>query len=330
MSWYDYVPGVSNIAGIAKGDPLQTVIGPGAAIARKAGLTPSTPNLSGVQQAQTNAFGVQNALAAQRDAYRGQYNPRTEGTLNGQGLDTINSLRAAAAGQVPSAAEIQLRNQAAKNAANSFGVAAALQGRSPAGALHQALVSNAGTQAQTNSDAAALRAQEMATARGQLVGAIQGQQQNELGQRQTDTTQTGNLLQGQIGALNAGTTAAVGNANAQAQAAAAKNAFTGSLINTGVTAGLLSDEREKTDIHHVDLEGLAKALEPFRFKYKDPENGPGERVGIMAQDAEKGGPAGRAMVRTMPDGAKGLDLGNAVGTALAMAAEALKRTRKAA
>lgn len=28
MSWYDYIPGVSNAAGIIKGDPLQAIGGP--------------------------------------------------------------------------------------------------------------------------------------------------------------------------------------------------------------------------------------------------------------------------------------------------------------
>ncbi len=28
MAWYDYVPGVSNVAGAVKGDPLQAIAGP--------------------------------------------------------------------------------------------------------------------------------------------------------------------------------------------------------------------------------------------------------------------------------------------------------------
>ena len=286
---------------------------------------------SGIKQAQANAFGVEDALAKERAAYRGQYNTRTNATLGGAGMDAITQLQQAATGAVPSAAEIQLRNQAARNAANSFGVASALQGRSPGGALHQALVNNAGAQAQTNSDAAALHANEMANARGQLVGAIQGQQQNQLGLRQGDITQQGNLLSGQTSALNAGTSAATGLANANATNAAAQNQATAGALGIlgGVTNKLISDEREKTNVHRVDLDGLAKALEGFRFRYKDPANGTGERVGVMAQDAEKGGPIGRAMVRNV-GGTKALDTGNAVGAALAMAAEALKRTRKAA
>jgi hypothetical protein len=48
----------------------------------------------------------------------------------------------------------------------------------------------------------------------------------------------------------------------------------------------------------------------------------------MAQDAQKGGPMGRGMVSKGTDGVLRLDAGNMLGAALAMSAEALRRTRK--
>jgi hypothetical protein len=47
----------------------------------------------------------------------------------------------------------------------------------------------------------------------------------------------------------------------------------------------------------------------------------------MAQDALKGGPAGRAMVDDKGGGPLKLDLGNAIGAALAMSAKALRERR---
>jgi hypothetical protein len=320
------LPGVALASDVAN-------LGVKAAKGIEGAITPGQVDLTGVNQARDNAFGVQDALAAERGGYGGAYSAAKGAMLDTQGQKGIAYLDAAARGAVPSAAELQLQRQASTNAARGFGVASALQGRSPGMALRQALQGQAQIQGQTNADAAALRAQEQAGARGQLVQAVQGQQAVQQGLRGQDINEKGNLLSGQIGALNAGTTAAAEAAKAQAMKVAADDAFKGQLIGAG--AGLLarSDETTKTDVHHADLDGLAQALEGFTFEYKDPSApgaAPGKRVGVMAQDAERGGPAGRAMVRELPDGKKGLDIGNMVGAALAMSAEALKRTRKAA
>lgn len=63
---------------------------------------------------------------------------------------------------------------------------------------------------------------------------------------------------------------------------------------------------------------LADALKLYQYEYK-PGNGlpGGRRLGIMAQDAERGGPLGRSMVVDTPRG-KAIDRGQAVGAALGM------------
>jgi hypothetical protein len=275
-------------------------------------LSPTTPDLSGVQAAQKQAFDVQNSLAAERAGFNGAYNPAI-------GSQSIADLVAASHGATPSAAELQLQKQAGINAANQFGVAAALQGRNPGSALRSARMGALATQGQTNIDAAILRAKEQADARNALNAALAQQRQQDLGYQEA-------LLSGQVGALGAGTNAAGQAAAAQAQAAAAQNAYKGSLIGGGasILGSIFSDRRMKRDVRKADLSKLAASIKGFRFKYKDPANGDGERVGVMAQDVARGGPVGERMVR-LDRGRMKLDIGNAVGAALAMSAEALRK-----
>jgi hypothetical protein len=78
----------------------------------------------------------------------------------------------------------------------------------------------------------------------------------------------------------------------------------------------LSDEDEKKDIRGAaaDTRAAIAALRPYTFEYDDPSNGPGERVGVMAQDMAKTR-AGRGVV--MDGKPMRLDIGNAIGLALA-------------
>lgn len=57
-------------------------------------------------------------------------------------------------------------------------------------------------------------------------------------------------------------------------------------------------------------------LSAFSYRYKNPDAPgamPGTRLGVMAQDLEKS-PLGASFVRTMPDGTKMVDYGQAAGT----------------
>jgi hypothetical protein len=84
---------------------------------------------------------------------------------------------------------------------------------------------------------------------------------------------------------------------------------------------LASDQRLKTNIHPAggEVDSLIARLRPTEYEYRDPRLGTGPRVGIIAQDVERGGPAGRAMVSEVggPGGAKMLDVPASLGTALA-------------
>ena len=188
MSWYDYVPGAANIAGIAKGNVGEAIGGPGYSLYKAASPTP------------VSTAPIQGALATS------PYDP----AMAKQGLGLLQS---AALGQQPSVAQQQVQQQGATDAANAFGLAASLGGRTPGMALRTAENSAQQTQAATNAAGGELRAGEMAQARGALVngeGMYRGQDIDLLKQQQ-DT---------------------------MAKNTAAQNAFKGDLIKTGTSLAL--------------------------------------------------------------------------------------------
>lgn len=300
---------------------------------------PQTADTSPSQGAVNSATKLQKYFATQ-----GQTSPFNQGQQAGvlgqqqanvgvQGQN-IAGLQNIASGLAPSAAQIQLQQQGAANAANQFGAAAALQGRDPGAALRMATTGAVNTQAATNAQAAQQRAADMATAQGQLTGAIQGQG-STLGNMQNQSIGAAqNYAGNQLGALGQGVNASTGLQNANNTNAASNNAYYGGILSgaagAGAAAAVKSDRTSKTDVQHADLDKLADALQAFAFKYKAGEGPGGQRVGIMAQDALKGGPVGRGMVDRGGDGKLQLDGSNAVGAALAMASEALKRTKRKA
>jgi hypothetical protein len=292
----------------------------------------ASADLGPAKQVVGEGINVEQGLGAQRNAFGAQmtgpqYNPyfANQNLIQQQGA--INDLGQAAAGRVPSPAELQLRQQGAANASQAFGLAAAMQGRSPGAALRIAQKPALQTQTQTNAQAGIQRAQEQQAARQAYFNALQGLQGQVQGQRGQDITQYGNLLQGQIGALNAAGSAAGAYSNASAANAAGKNAMYGGLISSGASLAALSDEREKTDVEPAKLDELASNLKGFAYRYKDPKFGRGDRVGVMAQDVAKSDLGKRIVIDGKP---LKLDIGNAVGAALGMSAEALKRTKRAA
>lgn len=85
-------------------------------------------------------------------------------------------------------------------------------------------------------------------------------------------------------------------------------------------AALMSDERLKTNVQRPDeseLDQLIAYLKPQKYEYKDQRLGDGQRLGVMAQDVERGGPAGQALVSEQ-GGAKALDVPKSLGTALGL------------
>lgn len=244
--------------------------------------------------------------------YPGYFDPTVNRGLADQQQSNINDLSAAAAGKVASPAELQLQQQSGLNAARQFGLATALQGRNPGAALRSARLGSQATMADTNLQAAMLRAKEQAEARTALMEALARARQGEQQLYSTDTDYRKGMLD--IGAKNA----------------AADNTFKGGLINGGGGAlgAIFSDRRVKTDVKPANLVQLAKAIPGYEFDYKDPAHGEGRRVGVMAQDVAAGGPIGERMVNMDGKGRLKLDVGNAVGAALAMSAQALREAKK--
>ena len=220
-------------------------------------------DLSGVHAAQNADFGAAQNLAKERYDYTPGAAPSQSGvTLNTGNADqtraqqqgALAALGDAAAGRVPSAAELQMRAQAAKNNAATLGAARALGGRSAGGVARAATVANAGSNAATNAAGAQLRAGEQATARQQQIAALSGvrsqdvdtaQAQAALDQARNSNNLTAQttanaqaeaqrqaLLQAQLQAMGYGSSAAGAGATASAANAAAQNSAKGGVLKT--------------------------------------------------------------------------------------------------
>ncbi len=195
------------------------------------------------------------------------------------------------------------------------------------------------------------RANEQATARQSLVTGIQGAQTEEgnlastnatnavntnlanqtadVNTRNQDINREENLVSGANTATSNATTAQKAATDAQVQQQANADAMKGALISGGATVlgKVLSDERAKTGIRRADLVQLADDAPGYTFEYRDQRNGPGERVGVMAQDVARSR-LGKRLVQLDGD-ELALDIPNSVGAALAMSAQALREARAA-
>lgn len=92
----------------------------------------------------------------------------------------------------------------------------------------------------------------------------------------------------------------------------------GYAMQAGMIAAMaFSDERLKEEIRPGgdDIEAFLESVEPYSYKYKDPEHGAGAYVSVMAQDLEKT-ELGRDLVIETPQG-KLVDYGKAFGLMLA-------------
>lgn len=296
-------------------------------------VSPSQASTQPLQQAQANSLGLQNQFGGLASAFQGAYNPAAANQIYQQQQGNIGQLTAQANGTAPSAAELMLRQQGATNAAQAYGTAAAIGGRTPGMAMDAAMRASQQMQATTNQQAATQRAADQAQAQSALAQALSGMQGQQQTLRGQDLNQLQSLYGNQLAAGGQIANAAGAQVNANATNAATKNQFYGGLIGGAGTALALSDRREKTNIKPATggaFDKLADAIKGYEFEYKDPSvpgAAPGPRAGFMAQDAKRGGPLGRALVQDGEDGRLRVDLGNVASTALAMSAEALRRTR---
>jgi hypothetical protein len=77
-----------------------------------------------------------------------------------------------------------------------------------------------------------------------------------------------------------------------------KNLF-GSLLGAGATAFAKSDEDSKENVEDFDPSEFLDSITGYKYKYKNPKDGKGKQVGVMAQDLEKEVPQ---MVEDTPEG----------------------------
>jgi hypothetical protein len=129
----------------------------------------------------------------------------------------------------------------------------------------------------------------------------------------------------------------IADLTAKYKSAQARNESTGMWLNmiaTGVAAyaKMSSDERMKQNISSGDreIEQFLDAIDAYQYEYKDPKaigRDSGLLIGIMAQDAERGGPMGNAMVSNGPRG-KQLDMNQGLAAVMAAQANLHKRTKQ--
>lgn len=170
-------------------------------------------------------------------------------------LSSLDGMRAAADGTAPSAAIIAGKAAADRAASQQFGQAAALQGAlSPGAALRMASEGSAGILGQNANDMAALRATEMAQARGAYSNALSGLRQQDIGlstdqgrltmdAAQLDEERNKNLMMGQLQAMGYSVDAAKAIVDAQARQAASENAYKGGIISSVTSLPILGGGR---------------------------------------------------------------------------------------
>jgi polyhydroxyalkanoate synthesis regulator phasin len=122
---------------------------------------------------------------------------------------------------------------------------------------------------------------------------------------------------GQAGAQNAVTQADI------ARGAANTQVF-GSILGAGATAATKSDINAKTDLQDFDAGAFLDDLTPTKYRYKDPADGEGKQVGVMAQEIEPHVPQ---MVEDTPRG-KVVDYSKAGGPIFASLADLHDRLKR--
>ena len=159
----------------------------------------------------------------------------------------------------------------------------------------------------------------------------------DLAQMEADLKMMGFELTRDLAEMDDATKRYIAELTAKYKSAQARNEETGMWLNmiaTGVAAyaKLSSDERMKQNISSGDreIEQFLDAIDAYQYEYKDPKaigRDSGLLIGIMAQDAERGGPMGNAMVSNGPRG-KQLDMNQGLAAVMAAQANLHKRTKQ--
>lgn len=158
-------------------------------------------------------------------------------------------------------------------------------------------------------------------------------QQTALANMQAQLAQTGMNDQQQIAAMGQmlGWDQAKINAELQRAAIASgdKGILSGILQAGGAALATKSDERLKTDIADgsADVDDLLSKLKAKSYRYKNPADGEGLRLGIMAQDLAKS-KMGAATLVKVDDEHLGFDNSKAISASLASIARLHERLSK--
>jgi hypothetical protein len=226
---------------------------------------------------------------------------------------SVADLQAAARGEVPSAAEMQLKQQASTDAARQYAMAAALGGGvSAGGALRQASMGAAQVNGAANTAAAITRATEQANARTALSNAIQQKRQQDQALGVVDTNRETAATTGENAAHNSAVTstgqeitAQTEKEKAEAQIKAAK--YAAAAAGGSAIATALSDKRAKTDVKPKSLaDAIGEQVHGVTFEYKPGAEDGGRHFGVLADELERVIPG---VVRKGGDGLKRVDTG---------------------
>lgn len=255
------------------------------------------------------------------------------------GIASRGLLNDAAMGKAPSAAEMMMQRRAGEVARNAMSMARSAREYNPA-LQAQAINAGALSGVELGSQAAEMRANEMANARGQLLSADQA----SLGARQAQEGMRQNERQGLRQEYLSRDNMALGrshdvammdlarqqaNAGQQMQAQALQQAALGKTIDTaGAAVTALSDERAKKNVQGgaQDADAFMGMMKSKVYEYIDSRNGEGSRLGVMAQDVERS-PMGQSVVVESEKG-KALDIPKATSALLASTARLHERLSK--
>jgi hypothetical protein len=220
------------------------------------------------------------------------------------------------AGTGPSVAQNQLQQGLGQVRQQAESEASGTTGQNSALARYAAIMAGGNAAAQTNQQAAGLRAEEVARAEAAKAGLLNNEQA---------------AIGGMYGANTTGANAAGGQAiqgsNAEAQINLQNTESNRQLASNLVQAGgqgaakmFGSDEREKENVKGIsdpEMDAFLKHLSGFSFDYKPgaPNASPGHRAGVMAQDVQEGGPIGKSLV--LNGKRLALDSANSIGAVLA-------------
>lgn len=235
-------------------------------------------------------------------------------------------------GRGPSVADAQLRQATDRNINAAASMAASGRGPGATASAYNANNMAAGANQQAAADSGQLRLQEQLQARqllGSALGQTRGQDQNLAALQLQDKAQRDSLVQKY---MQMGYDADQANRQAALDMEKLKNeAYKGGSGGGSFLGGLfssMSDEREKTNIKAADkkLSEFLDALDAHSYEYKDPKNGHGRRISVMAQELEKS-ELGKEFVFEA-EGRKRVDYGKGLGTMLAAQAALHKRIKK--